>query len=269
MRQHITPDQLAELTPEQREMLREWWKPRKKDGDWFYGTYGKRDEVDTWILSPYCVDSGVYGASLHPDEDAAPDPDALPLLSIGQCIEYLRDKDPARLCRTMQLLYRPQFVVVLSDGELIDISDCKPGEIIAVNNIEKAVLYQKPVELIDALFEAIKAVEPVSVGKVWFSEVCDPEKWTGIDEADSIPLEAVATPESPLSWEGSRLRFGPGELDFVDVPGEIITADIHRGEIIVLTPEGLYGLENFDDPQKASLRKVELGDLARKEGSRR
>lgn len=71
MKQYITPEQLNELTPEQKERLREWWRPRIKDG----------------IISPYCVDSGFYGAGSDPYDNAMPDKDALPLLSIGQCIE--------------------------------------------------------------------------------------------------------------------------------------------------------------------------------------
>ena len=90
MKQRITVEQIRELTPEQGEKLREWWKP--KDGDWFYGSYGDRDGDGEWILSPYEVDSGVYGASLH-DDYATPDDGALPLLTIGQMIELLCDND--------------------------------------------------------------------------------------------------------------------------------------------------------------------------------
>jgi len=72
--------------------LREWWKGNWKDGDWFYGSYGRKKEINEWILSPYCVDSGYYGASLHEGEDTIPKDNALPLLSIGQCIELLQDK---------------------------------------------------------------------------------------------------------------------------------------------------------------------------------
>lgn len=69
MKQRITVEQLAELTPEQQGRLRAWWKP--EDGDWF-ADYEKdecvvlKDEVVSW----HC-----------------PDNNCLPLLSIGQCIE--------------------------------------------------------------------------------------------------------------------------------------------------------------------------------------
>lgn len=81
MRQHVTPEQLAELTPEQQEKLREWWRP--EDGDWF-ADYEKdecvvlKDEVVSW----HC-----------------PDNNCLPLLSIGQCIELLGIDKVFRICQ--------------------------------------------------------------------------------------------------------------------------------------------------------------------------
>jgi len=72
MKQHITKEQLGELTPEQQERLRERWEPQ--DGDLFIDGYG-----DLGI-----ADSGVYD-----DPPTIPDRDCLPLLSIGQCIELL------------------------------------------------------------------------------------------------------------------------------------------------------------------------------------
>lgn len=89
MKQRISAEDLKQLTPSQQEKLRTWWKP--KDGDWFYGTYHGHREVGEWILSPYCVDSGYYGASLDPEEEAWPNEDTLPLLSIGQCLQILEE----------------------------------------------------------------------------------------------------------------------------------------------------------------------------------
>lgn len=93
MKQYITVEQLLEMSEEQQARLREWWEP--KDADWFYGTHGGRRgthfKKEVWILSPYTVDSGIYGASL---EESPPDEDALPLLSIGQMIELLKSKTP-------------------------------------------------------------------------------------------------------------------------------------------------------------------------------
>lgn len=132
MKQHITSDQLAELTPEQREALREWWKPQ--EGDW-------------------AIDKGYLE---HPDEACVLNKfrttevikrDYLPLLSIGQCIEFLRDKDPKRLCEVMTSLFRGGYIF--------------PGK-------NQTFVYNrcKPEELIDALWKAIKAVLSCSQSNV-------------------------------------------------------------------------------------------------------
>lgn len=144
MKQRISVEDLQQLTEEQKERLREWWKPQ--EGDWFFGTHGGGrnhqycgPEQYVWILSPYQVDSGVYGASL---EESPPDEGALPLLSIGQLIELLDEKDCGRWemrCSKAKCwhiasnnLYEPDFVVT-DNGHDFD-------------------------ELIDALWEAVKQV---------------------------------------------------------------------------------------------------------------
>ncbi len=78
MRQHITVEQLWELTPEQQERLREWWEPKK--GDWHY--YIKINHTDI-ISSGFKLDIELY--TNHKE-------DYLPLLSIGQCIELLHGR---------------------------------------------------------------------------------------------------------------------------------------------------------------------------------
>mgnify|MGYP003593115858 CR=1 FL=1 len=80
MKQRITVEQLQELTQEQQERIREWWKPA--EGDWYYGRIAPwRNEYRE--LCNY--DSGNLGPE--------PGTDDLPLLSIGQCIELLEDKE--------------------------------------------------------------------------------------------------------------------------------------------------------------------------------
>lgn len=139
MKQFIAIEQLNELSDKAKGKLREWWEP--KAGDWFYGTYGDRDvdneyydNFSIWILSPYPTDGGFYGASLNEEEDAAPDKNALPLLSIGQMIEFLDTKvKPCYELRKIDLMW------------LIDIT------------LDK--FYQsKDYELCDALWEAIKYI---------------------------------------------------------------------------------------------------------------
>ena len=93
MKQHITPEQLQELTSEQQEALRKWWKP--EEWELIYvtnkglNTFGQAMRITG--INPACdslpmrlyVDVG--GWCLKSE--------VLPLLSIGQCIELLLDKE--------------------------------------------------------------------------------------------------------------------------------------------------------------------------------
>lgn len=88
MKQRITPEQLRELTPEQQEMLREWWKPRELDvcvgSDDFIFSVGMVREKHTI--------KGKRDLWFWPaEEGSAPltKADCLPLLSIGQMIELI------------------------------------------------------------------------------------------------------------------------------------------------------------------------------------
>ena len=74
MKQHISAEQLSELTQEQLDRLWVWWMPSK--GDWYY--YPKINHVD------------VINSSLKTDLMNIKMGHS-PLLSIGQCIELLRD----------------------------------------------------------------------------------------------------------------------------------------------------------------------------------
>jgi hypothetical protein len=75
VKQRITCDDLSELTAEQKDRLRDWWKPAK--GDWYY--YPTIKHVD------------VINTSLIMDLERIKK-DHYPLLSIGQCIELLEKK---------------------------------------------------------------------------------------------------------------------------------------------------------------------------------
>jgi hypothetical protein len=80
MKQRISIEQLQELTGEQQQRLREWWKPQ--EGDWYHDkTYGE---------SYYGMEVGGYDVyTLKPAIDD------LPLLNIGQMIELLENKNPS------------------------------------------------------------------------------------------------------------------------------------------------------------------------------
>lgn len=69
MKQHITPEQLNELSKEGKKKLRTWWKPQVGD------VYLSEDNTIEVI---FCCEDEI-------------EEEVLPLLSIGQMIEYLDD----------------------------------------------------------------------------------------------------------------------------------------------------------------------------------
>lgn len=113
MKQHITPEQLAELTPAQREALREWWRPA--EGDMFYIKHGVTGVIH---LLPICTPPIMWVGNDPGYEFRKAE--SLPLLSIGQCIEYLEDK---RIDWPGELFFlKSPIGIVRKDynGELID-----------------------------------------------------------------------------------------------------------------------------------------------------
>ena len=85
MKQHITPKQLNELSEKGKKRLRKWWKPI--DGD----LYARFSNNMIWPMLAHGV------AKLKKENN-------LPLLSIGQMIEFLIVKNP--------------LAVILIDGDL-------------------------------------------------------------------------------------------------------------------------------------------------------
>lgn len=145
MKQRIDVSQLKELTPEQREMLRERWRP--SIGDMFAwlspNTSSFIGPLGPIVTHVFGDGTFMAGAGTSPPQEYGKE-DCFPLLSIGQCIECLRDKDADLLCYTMKKLFA---------GICFD-----PSPVMLKIN-EHGCKYYEPVELIDALFEAIKAVE--------------------------------------------------------------------------------------------------------------
>lgn len=88
--QRITPEMLSELTQEQKERLREWWKPQENDV-FMAKIYGAKDE---WDFCVYEVKAnGKITAALEPYDGHTEfeKSECLPLLSVGQCIQLLKD----------------------------------------------------------------------------------------------------------------------------------------------------------------------------------
>ena len=122
MKQRISAEDLAELTPEQRERLREWWRPEAGD---------------------YIVHDTQGIGCLFGDVDIMDKTHMLPRLSIGQCIELLKDKDIATLQKVMRIMLAPTFTV-----------NPLPKMECALSDTEALA----PIELIDALWQAVKEV---------------------------------------------------------------------------------------------------------------
>jgi len=125
--QRISVAQLDELTDEQKERLQEWWKPEighwhifKANGEWFSQLITNSDNVA--IAKEY---KHKY----------------IPLLSIGQCLELLADREPHLHC--WQEGWEVRFIAAIEgeDDERIALLDSAVGE-----------------ELITALWQAVKAI---------------------------------------------------------------------------------------------------------------
>lgn len=91
MKQHLELADLDKLTPEGKERLRKWWTPSKGDHIVQDVTrYGKR-EVDEYLvcqaekLGPY------WTIAIDFEYDTVSKKDCLPLLSIGQLIEFIME----------------------------------------------------------------------------------------------------------------------------------------------------------------------------------
>ncbi len=74
MKRRITVEQLQELTEEQQQRLREWWKPQLYD-----------------VFIEILIDDEIIEGSIE-RETYEPSKEALPLLDIGQMIELLEEK---------------------------------------------------------------------------------------------------------------------------------------------------------------------------------
>lgn len=150
MKQHITPEQLDELTDAQKEKLHFWWIGHQNVGD-IYSIYDPKNEE---TISPHglgintCIidvdvencpmirikNDGVIDLSYPQHENWS----CLPRLSIGQMIEFLDEHNMiSRIDR--------------DDPWEVQTPLYKNGELYAWNGINKT-------ELCDALWEAVKEV---------------------------------------------------------------------------------------------------------------
>ena len=138
MKQRIDVSQLNELTDEQKQKLREWWKPQEGDyiaGEWLNENDGMELQFLGIVLN-IITDGGILldtGGSIR----WCPD---LPLLSIGQMIELLGTK-------IMEIM--PNADLPSHETELKTYS-------VTLCQIKSDDFYFKEPELCDALWQAVK-----------------------------------------------------------------------------------------------------------------
>lgn len=173
MKQRITAEQLNELTNEQKERLKGWWQPQEGDCVYIpkgieYGDgYGDWDEG--WGLSLHSrfvrgeihYIGGIEGIREESEVDQKPCfiiPEfssdnyfeipvrsCYPLLSAGQMIEFLKERDITKLGKYMMSLFVPDMNITQVD---------KPLRI----NTDYENIRANQVEIVDELWQAIKEV---------------------------------------------------------------------------------------------------------------
>lgn len=122
MKQRISVEDLTQLTPEQQEKLREWWSINQQQGDVFIclGNDFLSGKVFAW------------------DGHNKPFKMAVPLVSIGQCIELINERDK---CINLNHL-------------VIDPIKHFEWEV----RLRHLDFYNNEIELIDSLWQAVKEI---------------------------------------------------------------------------------------------------------------
>ncbi|HYD92480.1 MAG TPA: hypothetical protein VEA37_13465 [Flavobacterium sp.] len=128
MKQRITVEQVTQLTDKQEEKLKQWWRPMF--GDHFVVIDGR---TICYVVNYYSGDIVTLGKR----ESFIEKSKCLPLLSIGQMVELLKDKEAFK----SSLGYAPSAVVEFPNGWLA---------------IDWYHANKKGLELCDILWEAIK-----------------------------------------------------------------------------------------------------------------
>lgn len=97
MKQHITTEQLNELSDKAKEVLRGWWQPQK--GDLYTNSYAL-DQLPHIVQTHLdeCCGGDFCGNRLNLEETIilVKETKSLPLLSIGQMIEFISENEMGR-----------------------------------------------------------------------------------------------------------------------------------------------------------------------------
>jgi hypothetical protein len=93
MKQHITKDDLNKLSDEHKERLREWWNPQK----WDIAVWGESEFPVSKLEADRIVDAveeNSYVVNEYGHDDSYPLNQCIPLLSIGQMIQFIEENKP-------------------------------------------------------------------------------------------------------------------------------------------------------------------------------
>jgi hypothetical protein len=94
MKQHITIEQLKELSEKGKERLRKWWEPKKYDLIVTHSDYLGKDGFQIgFFVSDYGYLNSGYRIDGEYTNGYREKNDCLPLLSIGQMIEFLEEHE--------------------------------------------------------------------------------------------------------------------------------------------------------------------------------
>ena len=149
MKQHITTNQLSELSDQSKDKLRKWWKP--KEGDYIkYVNSDSTTIVYAWYpeFEAITCELDIEESSAHKDKK-----DFYPLLSIGQMIEFIHDhtktyEDCVKFGAIAELYIRREFKKNDDGTDFTILGWSAP--IIRGSHFSS--------ELVDALWEAVKQI---------------------------------------------------------------------------------------------------------------
>ncbi len=141
MKKQVDVFEYAELSNIQRQTLRDWWEPQVHDGVLVDFVRNGRKYWHVGVVTGFTLNKEieVYLDDFSGRNSFSKDK-CLPWLDIGQCIEFLREKDFAELQKVMLLMFTPRWVI----GPTQTTCPMNDNEMVA------------PIELIDALWQVVK-----------------------------------------------------------------------------------------------------------------
>lgn len=141
VKQHLSVEQVTSLSPEAQRRLREWWKPNEGDVVLY-----NECASNPWLVEGVSVDGkrvSIVGLGVRGSSAMCAVGEMLPLLSIGQCIQFLTEQYYSRRLTWMERV----------TARVVGFTSLQ-----AVWRLRAPSYHKHDVELIDALFLAVKDV---------------------------------------------------------------------------------------------------------------